>query len=260
MNTFHIMRKELRNYFSSTIAYAFLAIFLFIVGFFFYMSMVNYSMQSTFAARNPMMIQRMNPSDLILSPLFSLMGFLLIFLIPVLTMRLFAEERKLGTIELLFTYPITEMQLVMGKFLAAVSVLVLMFGFTTVYMVLFTKAFGYVSTQIPWGSMGAGYLGLFLLSMAFMAFGMWVSSMTSDQVTSALATVGGLLVFWIIGSARMDLSGPLMKVVEQISLVEHFQDFTKGVIDTHHIIYLVCFILFFVFLTIQVMEVRKWKG
>jgi ABC-2 type transport system permease protein len=254
------MRKELRNYFSSTIAYAFLVIFLFIVGFFFYYSMVTYSMQSMYAARNPMMMQRMNPTDAILSPLFSLMGFMLVFLIPVLTMRLFAEERKLGTIELLFTYPITELQLVFGKFLAAVSVLVMMFGFTSVYIILYNKAFGFVSSQIPWGTIGSGYLGLFLLSLAFMSFGMWVSSMTSDQVTSALATVGGLLVFWIIGSARMDLSGIPMKIVEQISLVEHFQDFAKGVIDTHHVVYLVCFIMFFVFLTIQVLEVRKWKG
>ena len=260
MNTFHIFNKEMRNYFNSTVAYVFFVIFLVIVGFFFYLSMVHYNVQSMYASRNPAMWQRLNPIETILTPLFGLMGFLLIFMIPVLTMRLFAEEKKLGTIELLFTYPVTELQMVLGKFLASVMVLVVIFAFSFVYILLFNKAFAFKGVDIPWGNIVAGYSGLLLLSLAFMSFGMWISSLTSDQVTSALSTVGGLLALWVIGSARMDVSGRLLKVVEQLSLSDHFRDFTIGVIDTHHVVFFLCFILLFIFLTVQVLEVRKWKG
>ena len=261
MNTFHIMRKELRSYFNSTIAYAFFLIFLFIVGYLFTFTIFQYSDFSQLAIRNPMMMQKLDPVQSILVPMFQLMGFLLIFLIPVLTMRIFAEEKKLGTIELLFTYPVTELQLVMGKFLASIVILLIIFCFSFVYIILFNNVFAFKGAEIPWGSILSGYLGLFLLSLSFVAFGMWVSSLTSDQVTSALATVGGLLLFWIIGSAQSHITNPIFsEIIRQIALVEHFQDFTKGIINTHHIVYFVCFILFFVFLTVQVLEVRKWKG
>ncbi|MCD4783477.1 MAG: ABC transporter permease [Candidatus Eremiobacteraeota bacterium] len=261
MNTFHIMRKELRTYFNSTIAYAFFLIFLFIVGYLFTFTIFQYSDFSQLAIRNPMMMQKLNPAQSILTPLFQLMGFLLIFLVPVLTMRIFAEEKKLGTIELLFTYPVTEMQLVIGKFLASTAILFIMFLFSFVYIILFNNVFAFKGAEVPWGIIFSGYLGIFLLSLSFMAFGMWVSSLTSDQVTSALATVGGLLLFWIIGSAQSQFTNPvLVGIVRQLSLVNHFQDFTKGIINTHHLVYFICFILFFVFLTVQVLEVRKWKG
>ena len=260
MNTFHIYNKEMRNYFNSTVAYVFFVIFLLVVGFFFYLSMVNYNIQSMYASRNPAMMQQLNPVAAILTPIFGLMGFLLIFMIPVLTMRLFAEEKKLGTIELLFTYPITDLQMVLGKFLAAMTVLVVIFAFSGIYILLFTKAFAFAAADIPWGNIISGYLGLLLMSLSFMSFGMWVSSLTYDQVTAALATVGGLLMFWIVGSARMDLSGPLLNVVEQLSMSDRFRDFTLGIIDTHHVVFLSCFIIFFIFLTVQVLEVRKWKG
>lgn len=260
MNTFCIFKNELRKYFNSTIAYAFFIIFLVIVGFFFYLSIVQYGIRSMMATRNPMMMQQLNPVEFIITPLFQLMAFLLIFFMPVLTMRLFSEEKKLGTIELLFTYPVTEWQMVMGKFLASMVVLALIFFFTFVYVILYNNILAFDPSKAPWGTIISGYLGLFLLSVSFLAFGMWVSSLTSDQVTSALATTGGLLLFWVIGSARMDVNPALVKLVTQLSLVEHFQDFTKGIIDTHHIIFLLCFIAFFVFLTVQFLEVRKWKG
>jgi len=260
MNTLHIFNKELRNYFNSTIAYVFLIFFLVIVGLFFYLSMVNYSLQSMFASRNPMMMQRMNPVENIITPIFGLMGFLLIFMIPVLTMRLFAEEKKLGTIELLFTYPITEGQLVLGKFLASMVVLLFIFLFSSVYFLLYKHAFSLGWPKFPLGNIMSGYLGLLLISLSFMAFGMWISSLTSDQVTAALSTVGSLLLFWIVGSARLDLIGNWQKLVEQLSMSDHFRDFTLGVIDTHHVVFMLCFIFFFLFLTIQILEVRKWKG
>lgn len=260
MNTLHIYKKELRNYFNSTIAYVFFVLLLVIMGFFFYFSIAHYGIQSMLASRNPMMMRYLNPIDNILTPLFSLMGFLMIFFMPVLTMRLFSEEKKLGTMELLFTYPITEFQMVTGKFLASLTVVGIVYFFSFTYMIMFNQLFDLNMAKAPWGNMASGYLGLFLLSTAFMSFGMWVSSLTSDQVTSALGTTGGLLLFWVIGSARIDLNPGLTRLVEQLSLVEHFQDFTKGIIDTHHVVYLVCFSLFFIILTIQMLEVRKWRG
>ncbi len=256
MNIYHIFKKELRTYFNSSIAYVFFIFFLLIVGFFVFLSIARYSEMSMFMVRSPGMMDQVNPQDMILTPLFSLMAFLLIFLVPVLTMKLFSEEKKLGTIELLFTYPITEFQLVMGKLLASIVVLLVIFVFSLSYMVIY----GHYFTPNSWGPVISGYLGLFLVSMSFLAFGMWVSSLTADQVTSALATVGGILIFWVIGAGKTATYGTLGDVLSQISLVEHFQPFSKGIIDTHDVVFFLCFIFFFIFLTIQVLEVRKWKG
>jgi len=218
-------------------------------------------------------MDQFNPRDMIMTPLFGLMNFLLIFLVPVITMRLFSEEKKLGTIELLFTYPLTELQMVMGKFLAAVTVMFVIYGFSFIYFILYFKYFagtpgidaGFFATlstwikNAPWGTVAAGYLGLFLVSTSFLSFGMWISSLTSDQVSSALGTIGGLLLFWVIGAGKIDAQPPLSDVLAQLSITEHSQNFSKGIIDTHDVVFFVCFILFFLYLTVQILEVRKWK-
>jgi ABC-2 type transport system permease protein len=258
MNTLYIYKKEMRNYFNSSIAYVLFAIFLFIVGFIFAISLIKYGEFSTIALQNPQMMGRLNPREMIISPLFGLMAFLMVFLIPVLTMRIFSEERKQGTVELLFTYPITELQLVFGKFLASISVLLVMFLFTFAYTLILAK---YLN-PLPWPVIGAGYLGLFLISVAFLALGTWISSITTDQITSALATVGGLLMFWIIGSAGMlgDMPQTMRTVFGQMAISEHFQNFAMGIIDTHSVIYMLSFIFLFIFMTVQALETRKWKG
>jgi ABC-2 type transport system permease protein len=256
MNAIYIMKKELKNYFFSSIAYVFFAFFLFIVGLFFFLSVIRYGEMSMYAQQNAQMMQRFDPVEMILSPLFGLMGFLFIFLIPVITMRLFSEEKKLGTIELLFTYPVTELQLFMGKFLAAAVVLLIIFGISMTYIVIYKNYFD----PITWGVVGSGYMGLFLLALSFLSFGIWVSSLTSDQVTSALATIGGMLIFWVIGSAKSVVPEYLTDFVGQISMYEHFQNFSKGIIDTNDIVYFLCFTFFFSFMAIQMLEVRKWKG
>jgi ABC-2 type transport system permease protein len=258
MNTLHIYKKEMRNYFNSSIAYVLFAIFLFIVGFIFAISLIRYSEFSMMAVQNPQMMGRLNAREMIVSPLFGLMAFLMVFLIPVLTMRIFSEERKQGTVELLFTYPITEFQLVFGKFLASVTVLLVMFLFTFAYTLILAK---YI-TPMPWPVIGAGYLGLLLVSVAFLALGTWISSITSDQVTAALATVGGLLMFWIIGNAGMlgDVPPTVRTVFEQLAISEHFQGFAMGTIDTHNIVFMLSFTFLFIFMTIQALETRKWKG
>jgi ABC-2 type transport system permease protein len=259
MNTFYITKKELKNYFFSSIAYVFFAFFLFIVGLFFFLSIIRYSQMSMYAQQSPQMMQHFDPVEVILSPLFGLMGFLFIFLIPVITMRLFAEERKLGTIELLFTYPVTELQMFLGKFLAAAVVLLIIFGISFTYIIIYRNYFA----PISWGLVGSGYLGLFLLALSFLSFGIWISSFTSDQITSALATIGGVLIFWIIGSVKSVVPENFFYIgdfINQISMYEHFQNLSKGIIDTNDILYFLCFIIFFSFMSIQMLEVRKWKG
>ncbi|MFP4499145.1 MAG: ABC transporter permease subunit [Vulcanimicrobiota bacterium] len=255
MNTYQILKKELRNYFFSPIAYVFLAFFLVIVGYFFIISMLRYGEMTMFASQAPQMMNKFNGENMILSPLFSIMLFLMIFLIPVITMRLFSEERKLGTIELLFTYPITEWQMVLGKFLAAVAVLLLIFGFSLVYIIIYSKYF-----EPTAGVIISGYLGTFLVSLSFLSFGMWVSSLTSDQVTSALATLGGLLLLWVSGAGQATFPGPFGNFLKEISIMDHSEQFVRGIIDTHDVVYFLCFIGFFVFLTVQSLETRKWRG
>jgi len=224
MNTYYIFKKEMRNYFNSSIPYVFFIFFLLLVGFFFFVSMIRYSEISMFATRNPQLMRNFSPREAILAPHFLRMGFLLIFLIPVISMRLFSEEKKLGTIELLFTYPITDWQLVMGKFLAAAVVILIIFIFSFSYMVVYNRYF----TSVPWGVVGSGYLGLLLLTTSFLSLGMWISSLTSDQVTSALATVSGILIFWIIGWGETATSGVLATVLKELSLSDHFRNFAQG--------------------------------
>jgi ABC-2 type transport system permease protein len=145
----------------------------------------------------------------------------------------------------------------MGKLLASLSVLGIVFATTLTYILILVKYFGASSL----GAIGAGYLGLFLLAVAFLAFGIWISTLTSDQATSALGTVGGILLFWIVSSFKLMVpQGILSTITEQLSMAEHFQNFVKGLIDTHDIVFFLVFIIFFVFLTVQMLEIRKWKG
>lgn len=253
-NFWPILKRELRVYFNSPIAYAVLFIFLVVSGFFFYSLVGNFVMISFQAARNPY-IQGLNVVDRVISPMFANLGVIMLLMMPLFTMRLFAEEKKSGTYELLFSYPLRDLDVLLGKYLAALVLFVLMIALTVVNHLLLWA----VGASAPGVSI-AGFVGLFLMGAAFIALGVFVSSTTENQIVAAVITFGMLLLFWIVGWAAYSTGPPLAEFLQYISLTKHIGNFAQGVIDTADVAYYLLFTFFFLFLTLRSLESKRWRG
>lgn len=240
-----IFKKELRLYFGSFIAYSLAAAFLLLAGYFFYTDMVFYDLFGDFV----------DITTSLWNYYFLDLRFISMLILPLLTMRLFAEEKKLGTIELLWTYPLTDPHIIFGKFLACfVFFLVMVLG-TIVYPVLL-----YTVHPFAWGPPLAGYLGVVLVGATFIACGTFFSSLTENQVVSAMSTYGILVFFWFLTWNEEAVGPQLIGVVSRFSLFDRFGDFAKGVINTKDIAFFVLATIFFLGLTLQSLESRKWRG
>jgi len=175
--------------------------------------------------------------------------------VPLLTMRLFSEEKKSGTIELLLTYPVTDMEVLLGKFLACMAVFTIMIALTVLYPILII-AFG----QPEAGPIITGYIGLFFVGASFVSLGIFASSLTENQIIAATVAFGLLLLFWMI-SFSASLAGPIVgDILSYISMTTHLEGFAKGVIDTEDVVYYLIFITLFLFLTLRILESKKWRG
>jgi gliding motility-associated transport system permease protein len=174
---------------------------------------------------------------------------------PLITMRLFAEERRSGTIELLLTYPVRDGAVLVGKFLAALALYALMLALTLLYPLLV-----FAFTRLEWGPVLTGYVGLLLLGAAFIAAGIFASSLTENQIVAAMTTFGVLLLFWVIGWTADTVGGTGGRILSHLSLIEHFDNFGKGVLDTRDIVYYLSFIALALFLSLRSLEARRWKG
>ncbi|MBU2549185.1 MAG: ABC transporter permease subunit [Proteobacteria bacterium] len=255
MNNFlAIYKRELRLYFTSPIAYVLVFIFLVLAGYFFYSGLTFYSMISLQSMRNPYMA-RLNLVDMIITPLFSNLSVVLLLMLPMLTMRLFAEEKKSGTYELLFSYPVRDVEVLLGKYFAAMTVFAVMLALTGFYHLLLAG----LGLQVPRVVL-SGYLGLLLLGGAFIALGIFISSLTENQIVAAVASFGVLLLFWIIGWSAASVGPGPAAFFEYISLVKHLMSFTKGLIDTADLAYYLLFTFFFLFLTLRSLESNRWRG
>ncbi len=182
MSAAAIFAKELRAYFTSMLAYAVLGIFLVLSGYYFYTNLVFFVIMGGMDLPRGLWQYQFHDTRQIL-----------LFVIPFLTMRLFAEEKKLGTIELLWTYPVRDGALMLGKYAACLAVISLMLALTVVYPLLLTLVY-----PVAAGPLLAGYVGLFLLAAAFAACGLWASSLTDSQLVAGTVTLGMLLFFWIL--------------------------------------------------------------
>jgi ABC-2 type transport system permease protein len=251
-----VLKKEMRLYFGSPVAYAFLALFLIIAGWMFSQIFLIYSEMSMRSFMQPMGgAQNLNPTENVMRPLFSNMSVVLLFFIPMLTMRLFAEEKKSGTIELLLTYPVRDGEVLLGKFLAAGAVYLLLLVLTLTYPALMAT-FG----RIEWGTVLTGYVGLLLLGAAFLGVGVFISSLTENQIVAGSATFGVLLAFWLIGWGADAAGGGLRTLLQYLSIIEHMDGFGKGVIDTKDVVYYVTVTAFALFLTLRTLDAKRWKG
>ncbi len=231
-----IFKKELRIYFVSPLAYVFLSVFLFLSGLFFYLGLtVN--------------------GEASLRVMLGNLAITMLFVLPMLTMRHFAEEQKAGTFELLMTSPVPLGSLILGKWAASIVLCLLMFLGT----LIFPAVLAYYGDP-DWGVMATSYLGLILCSFAFCAAGLFASSLTTDQVAAGLAGIIILLPFWLIGSATsFTTNETLRQILESAALLTHLRGFTRGVIDSADLAYFASFSFIFLFLTYRTLESRRWR-
>ncbi len=255
MRALAVFKKEMRLYFSSPIAYVVLAIFALVAGWFFYNVFAFYALISMQAAMNPMMARDLSVTEGVLRPLFQNISVILLFLMPLLTMRLFAEEKKSGTIELLLTYPVRDGEVLMGKYLAALTVFAVMLVLTMVYPALVAW-----TARLEWGPLVTGYLGLLLEGAVFIGVGILISSLTENQIVAGVATFGVLLFLWVIAWAADSAGGALGRVLSHLSVTEHFDSFARGVINTKDVIYYLNLTILSLFLTLRSLESKRWRG
>ena len=253
-----VVRKELTIYFGTPIFYITGFFFLILAGYFFYTNIIYYniiSFQAAQQASNPQIAAQLNPQQMVFRPLFAVLGIILLFLVPFITMRLLAEEKRSGTAELLFTYPLTDWAVIWGKFGAALLIYLILLAFTA----CFAAVLGLI-TPLDWGAVGTGYLGLFLLGAACLSLGLFATSLTENQIVAGVVAFALLLLFWIIGWVQELGAGGLGIVLKNLSLLDHYENFTKGVIDTRDLVYCLSFIYFFLFLTKRQLESRRWRA
>ena len=255
-NAWIICRKELRSYFVSPIAYLLLAMFAVIFGFFFWsivQSFVTYGMEMQM--RGEMM--PMNINEELIRPLLGNAGVVGLFLIPLITMRLFAEEKKNGTIELLATSPIRDHEVVLGKWLASLILYSVMLLLTALN---FLWLFKYGNPD--WKPLAIGYLGLLLQAGALLAIGEFISTLTRNQIVAGGATFAVSLILWVAGWAGGNGfdSSTSSKVFSYLSLVTHYESFSKGLLASKDAVFYVTLIFFGLFLSVRSVESLRWRS
>jgi len=253
-NIWAIFKKEIKTYFTSPIAYVVITVFLVLIGFFFYSLIWWFNSQSLQMAQNPSYYQQLNINQMVYSPLFHNMSIILLLMVPLLTMRLFSEEKRRQTDELLFTSPISVNQIILGKYFASLFVLLVMLFLTGIFSI-FVFAYG---NPEPAPILN-GYLGLFLMGAAFISAGIFFSSLTENQIVSAILTFGALLLFWILNWASYSAGGMWKSVLNYLSFFQHFDDMTRGILDTTDLVYYLSFIFLCLFLTHSVIQSRRWR-
>ena len=237
-----LTRREVASYFVSPIAYVAMALFLLITGIFF--ASADFHTGASAAMRST----------------FYVMRFILVFIVPIVAMRSLSEERRSGTLETLLTAPVTDVQVVAAKFLGTWLFYVAMLAPTLVYVVLLAS-FG----APDYGPIISGYLGLALLGLFYVAVGVFASSLTSNQVIAAVVGFVILILLAILGPwvstiLPSDWHGiPWRRIVQQASIESHYTDFYQGVVDATHVVYFLALALYALFLTVKVLESRRWR-
>jgi gliding motility-associated transport system permease protein len=253
-NIWIICRKELRSYFSSPIAYLLLVMFAVIFGFFFWNS-VGYYVNMALESQMEGEAASMNLSEQIIRPLLSNINVIGLFFIPMISMRLFSEEKRSGTIELLATSPVKDSEIIIGKWLAAVLMYVLMVAST-----LLDFAFLFKYGNPDWKPIAIGYLGLILQAGGLLAIGAFISSLTRNQIIAGAATFGICLMLWVAGWVSDYNDAAWAQVLSYMSVVTHFDSFAKGVIDSKDAIFDATIIFLGLFFTARSMESLRWRS
>jgi ABC-2 type transport system permease protein len=253
-NIWVLYRKELKSYYSSWIAYLLMAFFAVIFGYFFYAAtaiFVSRSMQSMMTGQGA----PMDMNEWIIRPLLMNVSVIGLFIIPMITMRLFAEEKRTGTIELLMTSPVRDYEMIVAKWLSALTLYASILAISAVNLI-YLFAFG----KPDWKPILIGYLGLLLQGGCLLAVGTFISTLTRNQIIAVGGTFAVCLLLWVLDWVTAYDTSAWAKVLSYISVVTHFETFSKGVLDTKDVIFYVSMIFFGLFLTARSMESLRWRA
>jgi ABC-2 type transport system permease protein len=256
--TLAIFEKEFKSFFYSPMAYIVIGIFTALTGVFFYLYLSNFVeaafMDQIRSQQYRQMPQRFNLNLMLIRPYFWNIALISLFTLPAITMRLFSEEKKQGTVELLYTTPLTSLQIIMGKFLAGLA-----FYFVLLIPTMFFQSLLFVYGDPEFLPVLSGYLGLLLLGSAFISIGLFISTMTENQIIAAIAGFAASLLLWVIGWGANYAGPTLSPVLEYVSIINHFEDFAQGVIDSAHVAYYILFSFFGIYLSLKSIESIKWR-
>jgi ABC-2 type transport system permease protein len=256
-NIIAIAQKELKSYFASPIAYVVIGFWALLFGYFFAAILHYFAQQSMqmnqFGMQGP---QSLNINQQLIRPVIQNTLILILFLLPMVTMRAYSEEKRSGTIELLLTSPVTDWQIILGKFFGALGLFAAMIGVTFIHIaVLF-----YYGGRPELKPILTAYIGLLLMGGCFLSLGLFISSLTKNQIVAGMVTFAVFLLLWVITWIGNAAGPQVEKVTQYLSIIDHYEDFGKGVIDTTHLIYYVSFITFGLFLTAKSVDSERWRG
>jgi ABC-2 type transport system permease protein len=256
-NILTIAGRELRSIFVSPIAYVVMTGFLLLGGWFFFNLLARFNllvtMYSSFQGGAEAMA-RLNVNEFVLAPLFHNLSVVLVIIVPMITMRSFAEEKRSGTYELLLTSPVAIWEIVIGKFLGVVAFMIVMIALTSIYGIILAV---YGNPEI--GIMVSGYLGLLLIAITFVAVGLFASSLTENQIIAAVTGLVMLLLLFVIAWPADSAGEKIGGVLRYVSVTEHFADMIKGVVDTKSLVYFATMIVGWMFLTQRSVESIRWR-
>ena len=254
-NILAITQKELKGYFASPIAYVVIGFYALIFGFFFYSLVLYFDRQSMQMLGLGGGSPPVNVNENMIRPAFLNAMVVFLFVLPMITMRTYAEEKRSGTIELLLTSPLTDFQIIMGKFLGAMSLYAAMLAVTLIHIALL-----FMAGKPEWIPILTTYLGLLLMGGCFIAVGLLISSLTKNQIVSGMVTFAVFLLLWVINWIASFTGPTTQSVLNYLSITDHFDDFTRGILDTKHLIYYFSVMSFGLFLTARSVDTERWKG
>jgi ABC-2 type transport system permease protein len=252
-NILAIAEKELKSYFASPIAYIVVGAFAVLYGWFFVVILAYFLRQSMQMGMTG--ASAVNVNQMLIRPLLQNMTVMILFMLPSVTMRTYAEEKRSGTMELLLTSPLTDFQVIMGKFLGAMALysVILVVSLVPILLLFF---YG----RPEWKEIMTSYLGLLLLGGCFISVGMFISSLTKNQIVAFVGTFFVFLFLWVINWMG-SLGGPMLdRLTSYLAIMDQFDDFSKGIIDTTHLIYYLSFMTFGLFLTAKSVDSERWRG
>lgn len=257
-NFFFIFAKETRSYFNSPVAFVVLTIFSALTGYYFYNIFASFSTLSFQAQTNPMIINQygsFNVTEFVIRPFFGIVSIVMLIIMPMLTMRSFAEEKKTGTMELLLTFPVRDSEAILGKFAGCMGIFIIMLGlsFPAMFLVEFFS-------DPEWGVIVTGYIGLLMMGAAFISLGIFMSSITENQIIAAVLSFAALMILYMVGYSASLAGETVGRALEYLSITAHFEKFARGVVDTSDVVYYLLFTILFLFLSTRSLEAKRWRG
>ncbi len=252
-----VAKKDFHSYFHSWVGVLIFTVFFLIAGIFFSLLVISYGKITAEVAQNALQnVQGMKLTHFICGSFFLNLGVVMMFLAPLMSMRVLSEERKNETLELLFTYPLSDIDIVWGKYLG----MLYFFAVLTLPTLVYIGLLMWLGANLDWGSIVAGYIGYGLLGMSFLSLGLFMSSLTQSQIVSAILSFGVLVILWAMDWIAGIAQGGWAHLFATLSPLGHYREFALGIFDLSHILYFCFFCFYFLFLTVRSIERRNWKG